>query len=152
MVSLTEKFPVAIAVWKKYEARESGQIDAPFELTNNKTGGTAAVLFVRDSGYSKTGIVIDIRKCGKNSSGEFFYTKQGVGFCMETAQKVECILRGYIRCIDDYVNKTGRLLETAECCVLTREIKLMETMQAKSCNGCLTEHPSQRQHMGFGDV
>ncbi|MEW8548732.1 MAG: hypothetical protein AB2693_34960 [Candidatus Thiodiazotropha sp.] len=148
--SLIQKLPLAVTLGKKYLDKNSVRpVDIPFELVKI-TGRNEyrVVLFVKENQYGKEKIVLDLRKCAKNESGGYIYTKCGVRLSLEAANSIAEVLKECKEKIEKLSESSVFLFKTAECVLVVKAIKELFSQESKNCHGCAISHGSQKQHAG----
>ncbi|WAR24601.1 hypothetical protein MAR_038270, partial [Mya arenaria] len=146
---LIDKLPMAIKIAEKYQQRQSSRsLDIPFEIPGEGTNEMTLMMSVKENNFGKTRkFQIDIRKCSMIGDS-IRYTKDGVRVDLDEANLVFDELKKYIEKIRGAVKNSQQLLNTAYCLLAVQMIEVIH--QGTECNGCATEHPSQREHMGTG--
>ena len=102
--------------------------------------------FISESNRDKR--IIDIRKCGKKTGGGFIYTKNCIRLNIGEAEILQQNLQKYVYLIDEFCTETIRILKTAECFSIIKNINSKFNEAKKECAGCRTDHFSQKQHGG----
>lgn len=121
----------------------------PFEIKELKLGELGTILFVKENAYKRGLVELDIRKCTKKVNNTFGYTKDGVRCSLDVIPGLEEKMRLYLSFIEKSVMQSEKIMFMAEVALLEYEIRELSKYGEPTCSGCITNNPSQVQHMGF---
>lgn len=142
--------PAVFAIVERYEKRRAPKpVDVPFEVNQCTVGDMVTVLFAKESVYKRGKFDIDLRKCIKNRESAYTYTTEGIRVNTEMGRELRAKLLYYLSTIEKMAREERKTLKMANVCLLIKEIRDMAVTQIQ-CAGCQIQHPSQKQHMGFG--
>ncbi|XP_060578347.1 uncharacterized protein LOC132735421 [Ruditapes philippinarum] len=129
--------------------RSSKNIDIPFEACRGNIGDLITVVSLKENNYKRGHFDVDIRKCVKMEEGSYRYTSEGVRFTQSLIAVLNETLLGYKSTITQITDRTSEVISMTTAFVIIREINELADPR-QNCQGCKSQHPSQKQHMVEG--